>query len=211
MRHECTSREEWLKARRMRGIGASDAASIVNASPYKTASELWDEIVNGKEAKDISESEYVQRGIALEHPLRELFKASHPTYKITHHPYDMLYRAGEPWLFATLDGEIMKPDGTMGILEIKTCSPNGRAGWSKWDGRVPTHYYCQLLHQMLATGYDFAVLYAYLEGRDGNVSIREYEYSRDDCEIDMEWLLEQEKEFWNSCVERKIPKIRITL
>ena len=158
------NREDWLEGR-MQGIGASEAAAVVGVSPWMTPLEL-------------SGSVAVSRGVRMEPVLRDLYAAMHPHYTVDYHAYDILYQEDRPWLFATLDGEVTDDQGRRGILEIKTSSPNGKLGWAKWDGQIPLHYLTQILHQMLATGWDFVDLLASLENMDGDLSIRTYRFER---------------------------------
>lgn len=209
IREHHEGKEEWLQARANRGIGGSEAAAIVNMSPYMTVRELWNRKVLNKKATDLSDNEYVAKGVRVEPVLRELYRANNPNIKIEYYPYDLLYQEERPWLFATLDGEIVRQDGSRGILEIKTATPNGKEGWKKWEGQIPSHYYCQLLHQLLSTGFDFAVLYAGLYGQDGTMTIREYEVNRAEASGDMEWLLAEEENFWISVKEAKLPPLTV--
>ena len=210
-REKSKSRAEWLKAR-AKGIGASEAATIVGLSPWATAKELFEIKTGRKTAKDISDNEAVQTGIKAEPILRDLFKATHDGLKVTYHAYDRLYQKERPWLFATLDGEIKEvATKRRGILEIKTSTPSTAKGWSEWKDKVPNNYYVQICHQMLATGYDFAILYACLFGNDGSFTVREYRFERQDCEQDMEWLLSKETEFWDSVKNDKIPSLTLVL
>lgn len=55
------NRKEWLKARQ-KGIGGSDAASILGISPWKTNVQLWEEKTGITEPEDISEKEVVRFG-----------------------------------------------------------------------------------------------------------------------------------------------------
>ena len=201
-------RESWL-AGRHRGIGGSDAAAVTGFSKWKTATVLWEEKTNVRTAKDISGDEAVQRGVRMEDAIRTFFIASHQELSLEYHAYDILYQSERPWLFATLDGEVSDSDGRKGILEIKTASPNGKAGWSEWDGSVPQGYYVQILHQLLATGYSFAYLQAALYGKNGDVTLREFSFDRNDCEADLQWLLQKETEFWNCVQTGKRPGIPI--
>lgn len=47
------NRKEWLKARQ-KGIGGSDAASVLGISPWKTNVQLWEEKTGITEPEDIS-------------------------------------------------------------------------------------------------------------------------------------------------------------
>ena len=112
-------------------------------------------------------------------------------------------------LFATLDGEVTDDQGRRGVLEIKTSTPNGKLGWAKWDGRVPLHYWCQIQHQMLATGWDFVDLLASLENMDGDLSIRTYRFERTELTDDLAWLLEREEDFYKNHVLTGTPPAAI--
>ena len=191
------NRREWLAARG-RGIGASEASAIAGDSKFVTRLELWERKTGRKPEPDLSANEAVQRGVRMEGALRGWFAASHPEFKIYHHPYDMLYQKERPWLYATLDGEFVeRATGKDGVLEIKTATPRGKAGWDEWDGRVPDGYYDQILHQHLATGKTWFFLVAGLWTLEGSVIIREYEWQVDDgFKLDAEWLLSGEELFW---------------
>lgn len=202
------NREDWL-AGRMQGIGASEAAAVVGMSPWMSKLELWRLKVGAEKAKDLSGSAAVSRGVRMEPALRGLYTAIHPGRTVDYYPYDILYQKDRPFIFATLDGEVTDERGRKGILEIKTSSPNGKAGWAKWDGHIPDHYYCQILHQMLATGYEFVDLMASLENMDGDLSIRTYHFERANQEEDMAWLLEKETDFYQNNVLNGVPPAAI--
>lgn len=197
------NRGEWLSARG-NGFGGSDAAAVCGMSPWMTTSELWAIKTGQTEQKDISDNPAVQQGVRMEPAIRNFFKAIHPELDVEYHQFDILYQQERPWLFATLDGELtVKETGKRGVLEIKTSTPNGKAGWAEWaDGNIPRQYYLQTLHQLLATGFEFVYLYAALYARNGDIILREYEIQRVDVEDDLAWLLKKEIDFWR-CVERR--------
>lgn len=197
-----TNREEWLAARQIQGIGASEAAAIVGLSPWMSKNDLWYIKTGKKIAKDLSGNAAVEQGIRMEGAIRTVFAARHPEFQIEHHAYDILYQTERPWLFATLDGEITESFADSSVkkypLEIKTSTPRGKADWDKWsDGKIPNNYYIQVLHQMLATGWEKAYLTAFLYGKE-DIIIREYDFLRKDCEADLDWLLKEETEFYES-------------
>lgn len=195
-RIRCKGRDEWLATRNV-GIGASEAAAAVGMSPWQTPLDLW-KLKSGVAApKDLSGNAAVEKGNLMEPILRTFYIACHPSYKLDYFPYDIVFQDDRPWLFATLDGELTDEDGRRGILEIKTATPNGKAGWDKWANRnMPGQYFCQCCHQLLATGYDFVRLFAALYSQSGDITLRQYEIERADVEEDMAWLLTQETEFW---------------
>ena len=204
------TREEWLSCREGH-IGASEAGAIIGVG-FISKIDLW-KIKTGKShPKDLSGNEAVAYGTRAEDALRQLFMAKHPELRLDYRPYDFVYQSERPWLRATLDGELTDIEsGARGILEIKTTSCLSRADWAKWNGRVPDGYYAQLTHQFLATGFDFAFLFAELMGKDGSSSLREYLFMRDEMQEDMDFLLGEEEKFWH-CVETdKIPAVPLRL
>lgn len=215
------NREEWL-AGRLHGIGGSEAAAACGMSPWMTPMELWRLKCGAGKPKDLSDNAAVQQGVRMEPALRSFFQAMHPEYSVEYHQFDILHQAERPWLFATLDGELTKKeyhgkedDGwsiSRGILEIKTATPNGKAGWSKWaDGAMPQNYYIQILHQLLATGYDFAYLFAALYSMNGDITLREYEIQRADVQGDLAWLIDKEDEFYRHVQNGTLPALTISL
>lgn len=158
-------RKEWLKARQ-KGIGGSDAASVLGISPWKTNVQLWEEKTGITEPEDISEKEVVRFGKESEAAIRRLFVLDFPQYKVTYDEFGMIANEPDcPFVFATLDGELTDSDGRKGILEIKTTEIRRSLDRKKWDGQVPDYYYAQIVHQLLATGYDFAILKARIRER----------------------------------------------
>lgn len=211
-RLRCEDRNDWLSAR-FRGIGASEAAAAIGMSPWQTPLELWKLKTGVIAAKDLSGNAAVQQGNRMEPILRVFYAAIHTEYDVAHFPYDILYQSERPWLFATLDGELTDKDGRKGVLEIKTATPNGKAGWDKWsNGGMPQNYFIQTLHQMLATGYEFVRLFAALYSLNGDITLREYEIERADVKDDMDWLLEKETVFWERHVLQGVmPAMPLTI
>lgn len=208
----CEDRESWLVARGQQGIGGSEAAAAIGISPWQTPLQLWRLKIGADTPKDLSGNAAVELGVKMEPVLRDFFAATHPEYQVEYHAYDLLFQSKRPWLFATLDGELICGDGRNGILEIKTATPNGKVGWEKWsNGNMPENYYVQCCHQLLATGYDFVRLFACLYSLNGDMTLKQYEIERQDVEEDMAWLLEQEERFWRHVQNGTMPAMPLTL
>ena len=205
-------RESWL-AGRGNGLGGSDAAAAVGMSPWQTPTGLWKLKIGAEQPKDLSDNAAVQQGVRMEPALREFFSALHPEFSIDYNQFDILYQSERPWLRATLDGELFSSlSRKNGILEIKTATPNGKAGWGKWaNGQMPQNYMCQCCHQLLATGYDFVYLFAALYSLNGDITLREYEIQRADVQEDLAWLLEKETEFWGHVQNGTLPAVMLNL
>lgn len=193
------NREDWLNGR-TKSIGASEAAAAVGLSPFTTRRELWEEKTGRRKHADLSENAAVQYGVRLEPAMREMYKAEHPDTDVEYYPYDVLYESTRPWMTCTLDGELTEPDGRKGVLEIKTAQLGKKVQWEKWQDAVPVQYFCQAIHQLLVTGWDFVVVYAKLVKLDGDSQIRSYRFEREKVQDDMDWLLQQETKFWNKFI-----------
>lgn len=201
--------DEWLEQRKI-GIGGSDAGTVLGVNKYKSNVELWLEKTGQSEPEDISDKPAVKFGKFAEQHLRELFKQDFPDYKVDYHEFWMYQNDKYPFIYATLDGELTAPDGSKGILEIKTTTIQNKSQWDEWEDKIPDSYYAQVLHQLVATGWNFAVLKAYIRYyKDGElrVSIRHYRIDRKDAEADMQYLIECESKFWASVKSKTRPAL----
>ena len=197
-------RAAWLELRK-NGIGASDASAVVGMNPYKTNVQLWEEKTGRREQEDISDKPYVKYGIEAERPLRELFALDYPQYIVKYNEFDMHYHPQYRFIFATLDGRLTERETLRnGIYEGKTTEILRSMQYENWKDKIPDNYYVQVLHQFLATSFDFAVLKAQLKTvyRDGETRLntRHYHIERSKVIEDIDWLLQEEIKFWK-CVE----------
>lgn len=203
------SREEWLKAR-LNGIGGSDAGAVIGLNKYRSNVDLWNEKTGRATAEDISDKPAVLFGKTAEPLIRELFRLDHSDYEVDYHEFWIYRNDSRPHIFATLDGELTDRNGRRGILEIKTCTIQNPGQWDEWKNQIPQSYYVQILHQLAATGWEFAVLRAYIRYyRDGDlrVSIREYNFDRLEVEEDIRFLIDWEDEFWECVKNDKCPAL----
>ena len=200
---------QWLKER-LKGIGGSEAAAIVGKNPYLNNQELW-EIKTGRKAhEDISNKACVQYGKEAEAPLRELFALDHPEYEVRYREYDLIRNPEHPFILATLDGQLVdKGTGRLGILEIKTTEILRSMQKEKWSGGIPDNYYIQVLWQLLATGYEFAVLKAQLKYAYETVRTESRHYTIERAEVldDIEYLKTEAIRFWGYVERRERPPL----
>ncbi len=198
------NRNEWLQKRKG-GLGGSDAAAVIGKNPWMTNVDLFRLKTGRMTPPDISDKAAVKYGIAAEPLLISLFRLDNPDLTVTHRDFNIIRDAEHPYLLANLDGEITTPDGKRGILEIKTATANGAAGWAKWNGQVPENYYCQILHYLAVTGWDFAILKAQIKNAlTGDAEIRHYRFERAEVAAEIEYLRAKEIEFWTEYVEKDI-------
>lgn len=205
------NREDWLKARDgIKGLGGSDAAAACGVSKRKTKAQLWNEKTGRVRPKDLSGLYYVQMGVKIEGPMRDLFAALHPELTVEHRPYDIYFQSERPWCFATLDGELTyTATGEKGVLEVKKFDITRREDWKQWDGRVPDEYFYQVMHQLSATGYAFSYLWAMLRHTDGSCTLREYYFPRENHDADLQELMYLESNFMDFLRTGRIPPVNL--
>lgn len=203
-------REEWLEARAGR-IGGSDASAILGMNPYRTNIELWQIKTGQLIPEDISDKPYVKYGTEAEQHLRKLFELDFPEYEMGYVENNMFINDDYPFAHASLDGWLTEKDtGRTGVWECKTTNILQSMQKEKWNHRIPDNYYIQLLHYLLVTGWDFAVLKAQLKYEfDGEVYLqtKHYRIERSEVEEDIKQLEAAEQTFWKQVQERKRPAL----
>lgn len=199
-------RSEWLKNRTK--IGGSDASCIVGMNPYKSNVDLWLEKTGQATPEDISNKEYVKYGTEAEMYLRELFKLDFPQYKVDYIENNMYFNSDFPFAHASIDGWITDEQGRRGVLEIKTTEILQSQQREKWNNKIPDNYYIQVLHYLMVTEFDFAVLKAQLKTVFDGVpylQTKHYFIEREDVEADIKYLASQELKFWEDVQKKRKP------
>lgn len=204
-----TTEAEWHEARK-NGIGGSEAAAIIGKSPWCSNVELWKRKTGRATAPDISDNEAVKYGHDAEPLIRELFALDYADrFEVSYGgAFDMVRHPAHPFIFATLDGRLLeKGTGRRGVLEVKTTTIVRSMQKESWwrDGKpcVPDQYYCQLLWQLIASGFDFAVLHAQLKyeyGDDIRTERRTYFVESSEVLEDMDYLEAAGVKFWTENV-----------
>lgn len=203
------SRQEWLEERK-NCIGGSDASCIVGMNPYKSNIDLWLEKTGQTVPEDISDKPYVKYGTEAEQHLRALFTLDYPNYKVHYVDNNMFNNSKYPFLHASLDGWLEDEKGRKGILEIKTTNILQSMQKEKWSNRIPDNYYIQILHYLLVTEFEFAILKAQLKTEfDNNVYLQTKHYYIDRTEVqeDIDYLLQAEEKFWKQVQTRNKPNL----
>lgn len=194
------TREDWLKVRTSY-IGGSDASCVVGMNPYKTNVELWEQKTGRSKPENLDENPFVIYGRDAEEYLRELFKMDFPEYRVDYVENNIWLNDEYPFAHASLDGWIYDELDRFGVLEIKTTNIMQSMQKEKWNKRIPDNYYIQVLHYMMVTGAEFAVLKAQLKCEfDGEVYLatKHYHIERDEVLDDIEYLIQAEKTFYES-------------
>lgn len=201
-------REEWLQNRQR--IGGSDAAAILGMNPYRTNVELWEIKTGQLVPEDISDKPYVKFGTEAEMHMRELFKLDFPEYQVFYEENNMWVNDRYPFAHASLDGWLVDQEGRKGIWECKTTNILQSMQKEKWKDRIPDNYYIQILHYMLVTEAEFAVLKVRLRYEfDGEiyVQVKHYKIERTDVTEDIKYLEAAERKFWEQVQRRVRPSV----
>lgn len=209
----------WLEAKTGK-IGGSSASAIIGKNPWQSNKEAYAELMGLSEHRNLDDNKAVQYGKEAEKHIRALFALDNmDTYEVIDPPetgYDLVINSERPYMCGTLDGQLIeKATGRKGVLEVKTSAILSSMQNERWYDRenkkatVPINYYIQVLHYMLITDFDFAVLVAELkyEHTDGSVKfIRQkfvFDKSDDGVKDDLEWLLKEEEAFYNKYIATK--------
>lgn len=196
------SREEWLEMRKY-SIGGSDASSILGLNPWKSNVKLWLEKKGIEKAEDISNKAIVKFGIDAENSIRELFALDHDEFKVQYLENNLWVNDKYSFAHASLDGWLSyknDEDNIKGILEIKTTN-------MEWADKIPDYYYTQILHYLMVTEFDFAILKARRKRLDGDIIVKHYMIIRKYVENDIKLLAEKEKAFYESLKGDKVPNL----
>lgn len=203
------NRAEWLENRKGR-IGGSEAACIVGMNPYQTNVELWEYKTGRRVAEDISDKPFVKYGTNAEEYLRELFKLDYPQYNAHYVDNNMWLNDKYPFAHASIDGWLEDEKGRRGVLEIKTTNILQSMQREKWNNRIPDNYYIQVLHYLMVTEFDFAVLKAQLKyDYDGDIFLntKHYLIEREEVQEDIEFLEKAERRFFECIKEDRQPNL----
>lgn len=210
--HVFRDRESWL-AGRQESTGGSEIAAVIGISPWISNTGLWEIKTGRREPKDMSGSELVQYGTKAEEHIRNLFALDFPEYRVMYVPDNMWTNDTIPHGHASLDLWMSDSRDRFGVGEIKTVTPQNRAAWEKWDGRIPGYYHAQLLWEMAITEADFGVLIAQFKREwDGDLikTTRHYFLERDESvDRDIAYLIEENRKFWQAVEEDKAPPAKL--
>lgn len=189
---------KWREARK-NSIGASDAATVMGISPWKTEAQLWDEKANGK-TLDFHNSDTV-RGHRSENHILELYGIE-TGRKIFSGERIMLMSNHNSFMSCTLDGIDFTDEDNPIIIEVKSVKFS-HGEWS--DDKIPDYYFTQLLHQLAVTGWNEAILLVRFTRNEGweSASERMYHVKREDVQDQIDKLVRKERKFWNEYVINK--------
>jgi putative phage-type endonuclease len=206
---EYKNRADWMEARRVLGIGSSDAPAILGISRYKSAFGLYQEKL-GVEPVSAGESEQMAWGNILEGPIAERYaqETGRPVFDPRTDKGSFVIRRSTTidFMIAQVDRytaqEPADPQATyMPVavpLEIKNAHFFVGKDWLK-QTEPPLEFLVQLQHQLAVTGAPWGSIAALI----GGCRFVWTDVPRDDEFIEM--LIKAEAEFWQRLVDRRPP------
>lgn len=190
-----TTREAWLEARQA-GIGASDAAAVLDLSQWTGPLALYCEKL-GIAPLEAAEVEALEWGLALQAPIAARYARETKRTVIDPGPYTIHHSAEHPFMLATLDGLVDDPARGRGVLEIKTTGAWHADAWA--DGEAPLPYQIQVQHQLAVTGLAWGSLAVLVGGQ------KFYWLDVDRNQAFIDALIAREREFWARVEQRDPP------
>jgi len=184
---------------RQKGIGGSDASTVLGINPWKSRLQLYHEKVDEIKTETLNNNNIrFKLGHILEPLIGECW--SEKTGRI-YEKRPIHIHPEYQFMVANVDGKIIKSErSSPGILEMKT-----RGAFINWDEDIPPYYHSQIQHYMAVYGYSWGS-FAVLDFNKFEITITDVE--RDDKFI--ENLIMEEAKFWDLVQNKTPPKIEPT-
>ena len=185
------TKEEWLQARK-KGIGGSDAASVLGLNPYKSyVSVYMDKIYEDKES--LKETSYnMKLGNKLKNFVANEFTSI--TGKKVRSINGILKNEKYPYALGNIDKSVV---GEKTFLECKVTNSYSKKLWKK---EIPIHYQIQCYHYMAISG----ASHCYVAALIGNEDFVIHKLERNEEFIYK--IMELEKIFWEKYIlDNNIP------
>ena len=182
-------REEWLQWRK-KGIGGSDAATVLGLNPYSSLLTLYaDKLGLLPERED---NEQMRQGRDLEQYVADRFMEA--TGKKVKRLNAMLAHPDHDWMLADVDRLVV---GEKALLECKTTSVYNKSDFE--GGEIPPYYYVQVQHYLAVTGLPVGYLAVLVLNRGF------YWYQIDADPNEQAALIAAEEKFWTNHVMKQVP------
>lgn len=185
--------DEQHKKERRKGIGGSEAASVLGIGYVSPLAVYLDKIGEGV---PVEENEAMYWGTALEKRIAQEYSIRTGLKVRWNIEQELSIHPDHEWMICTLDAEVDCPRRGPGVLECKNVG-----AWMKgeWEDRVPDHYLVQLMHNIAVKGYKWGALAVLIGGQ----TFRYFDFDRDDDLIKV--IMDKEAAFWFNNVMQRVP------
>lgn len=186
---------QWRHSR-SKGLGGSDAGTVIGVNHFKGAFQLWMEKTGQIPAANLDDNEAVYWGNQLEDVVAQEFsvRAEVPVYTS---PY-MFRSKTHPWMLLNVDRLTVDPEtGEPALLECKTA---GFFAGDEWEGdHIPERYEAQVYHAAHVLGFDHAFIAVLIAGQ-------RFEWRKITLDKTvMANIVKAEQNFWLNHVEAMVP------
>ena len=191
------SESEWLEDRR-KSVGASETADVIGCGFADGGpAGVWERKTH-PENDSYNDSELLALGRVIEPAVRQACREIRGMDVLDPIGREMWRHPAFPNMHATLDGLVVEPDATVGVLEAKNVS----WGWDDWsNGNVPMRVQVQLQHQLACTGLHHGYAAAIVGG--GKLQVTRLERNDEFIEAIAELI----GEFWKCVESREVPPL----
>jgi putative phage-type endonuclease len=167
-------KEGWIMDRsKLKAIGGSNIAAILNLSPYESAHSLYLRLVGELPPKE--DSDVMRWGRELESRVADMFADNHEEYEVV--PHGIVTHPDYDFLIASPDRILLQNGIPKGVLEIKTADISTRSEFGElMTDQIPVHYYCQVVWYlgMVNLPVCYVAVYFRQPGRKGFAGYQEY-------------------------------------
>lgn len=180
---------EWHELRGA-GIGGSDIGAICKVSPWASPWSVWARKTGLLDDKS-NTSEAMEWGNRLESVVLDRFSEDHVDLKL-HRDVGTWMHCERPWQLANPDAIYESPDGTYGIVEVKTSRFE-----DDWVDGVPAYYQTQVQWYLQTFGFAHAfviVLFGGSKYREYEIHADEFEQAANLAEAEKMWQLIQSQQ-----------------
>ena len=196
-------RDEWLDWRK-KGIGASEAASILWLSKWATPMTVFLDKIDAIEPEE--QSNFQEWGLALEDVIAKHFKKETDSegydYRVQRRNAILMHDQHD-FMLANLDRTVYSKEEGWGVLELKTASEYKDKEWDEDEQKAPENYVIQVQHQLAVAGPNYT--YGWLAALVGGNKFYKVRIPRD--EVIIEALIEIEREFWQLVINKTPPEM----
>lgn len=184
---------------RRKGIGGSDIAAIMGLTKWRSPMDVYAEKKGLVDS--IDETEPMFWGKKLEPLVIDRYRELSGNSVLYNAEDKPIVHPKFDFMRATLDGQIMKAEKPVGVLEAKTSSPFVDGWGVSGTDEIPDAYLLQVQYYMGVTGLSFADLAALIGGN----SFKVYHIVKNDKLIAV--IFERVKKFWQDILNSNPPDI----
>jgi putative phage-type endonuclease len=187
---------------KIKAIGGSNIAALLNESPYESAHSLYLRLTGEMPPKE--DSDVMRWGRELESRVADIFADGHEEYEVV--PHGIVTHTEYDFLIASPDRVLLQNNVPVGVLEVKTADISTRHEFGEpMTDEIPFHYLCQVIWYlgMLNLPVCHVAVYFRKPGRKALAAYQEYVVEASPEHFAA--MVQKAVEFWFDHVEKRVP------